>query len=134
MMFKRKPKKLDLGKSYRRTLITIILLVVVHYGLLRWMDGSNAFGVLTASGKNTPLLTTLAAMTMIGLRMYLYLIVPGMAAARLGNATLCWYADRRMANQTSGEGSCSIESGADKAVTTAKPVTSERSTVEQVTV
>ena len=69
MMFKRKPKKLDLGKSYRRTLITIILLVIVHYGLLRWMDGSNAFGVLTASGKNTPLLTTLAAMTMIGLRM-----------------------------------------------------------------
>lgn len=95
-MSKATPKNNSLGKFYRRTIVTIILLVVVHYVLLRWMDGSNAFGVLTASGKNTPLLTTLGAMTLIGLRMYLYLIVPGMAMARVGSATLRWYADQQL--------------------------------------
>jgi len=92
-------KKISLGKYYRRTFAAIILLSLVNYVLLRWMDGSNAFGVLTASGKNTPVVTTVAAMAMIGLRMYLYLIVPGMAAARLGSATLRWYADRDLEAQ-----------------------------------
>jgi len=87
-------KNISIGKSYRRTIVAVILLVVVHYALLRWMDGSNAFAVLTASGQNAPMLTTLGAMTLVGLRMYLYLVVPGMAIARLGNATLRWYADR----------------------------------------
>ena len=90
----RKRKEVSIGKSYRRTFVAVILLVVVHYALLRWMDGSNAFAVLTASGQNAPLLTTLGAMSMVGLRMYLYLVVPGMAIARLGNATLRWYVDR----------------------------------------
>jgi len=57
-------------------------------------NGSNAFAVLTASGQNAPILTTVGAMTLVGLRMYLYLVVPGMAIARLGSATLRWYADR----------------------------------------
>ena len=87
-------KNISIGKSYRRTIVAVILLVVVHYALLRLMDGSNAFAVLTASGQNAPMLTTLGAMTLVGLRMYLYLVVPGMAIARLGNATLRWYADR----------------------------------------
>jgi len=91
---KKDSKKFSLAKSYRRTVVTVILLVIAQYVLLRWMDGSNAFAVLTASGKNTPMLTTLGAMTLIGLRVYLYLIVPGMAAARLGSATLRWYADQ----------------------------------------
>lgn len=95
-MSKATSKNSSLGKSYRRTILAIILLVVVHYVLLRWMDGSNAFGVLTASGNNTPLLTTLGAMSLIGLRMYLYLIVPGMAMARVGSATLRWYADQQL--------------------------------------
>jgi len=75
-------KNISIGKSYRRTIVAVILLVVVHYALLRWMDGSNAFAVLTASGQNAPMLTTLGAMTLVGLRMYLYLVVPGMAIAR----------------------------------------------------
>ena len=87
-------KNVSIKKSYRRTIVAIILLVVVHYALLRWMDGSKAFAVLTASGQNTPMLTTLGAMTLVGLRMYLYLVVPGMAIARLGNATLRWYVDQ----------------------------------------
>lgn len=87
-------KETTLGQSYRRTIITIILLVALHYGLLRWMDGSNAFAVLTASGKDTPMLTTIASMSFVGLRMYLYLVVPGMAIARLGSATLRWYSQR----------------------------------------
>lgn len=95
-------KDISLGKSYRRTIVTIILLIAVHYVLLRWVDGSNAFAVLTSSGKDTPMMTTLGAMTLIGLRMYLYLFVPGMAAARLGNATLRWYADKSSAKQTIG--------------------------------
>ena len=90
----RERKDVSLGKSYRRTIVAVILLIAVHYVLLRWMDGSNAFAVLTASGQNAPLLTTLGAMTLVGLRMYLYLVVPGMAIARLGNATLRWYADQ----------------------------------------
>ena len=90
----RKRKEVSIGKSYRRTFVAVILLVVVHYALLRWMDGSNAFAVLTASGQNAPVLTTVGAMALIGLRMYLYLVVPGMAIARLGNATLRWYVDR----------------------------------------
>ena len=90
----RKRKEVSIGKSYRRTFVAVILLVVVHYALLRWMDGSNAFAVLTASGQNAPMSTTVGAMALIGLRMYLYLVVPGMAIARLGNATLRWYVDR----------------------------------------
>ena len=92
-------KNISIGKPYRRTIVTIVLLVAVHYLLLRWIDGNNAFAVLTASGKDTPMLTTLGAMTLIGLRLYLYLIVPGMAAARLGNATLRWYADKDLGRQ-----------------------------------
>lgn len=87
-------KETTLGQSYRRTIITIVVLVAIHYALLRWMDGSNAFAVLTASGKNTPMLTTIAAMSFVGLRMYLYLVVPGMAVARLGSATLRWYSQQ----------------------------------------
>ena len=98
----KKSKNTSIGKSYRRTIVTIILLVVVHYALLRWIDGNNAFAVLTASGKDTPMLTTFGAMTLIGLRLYLYLIVPGMAAARLGNATLSWYADQTVGRQAVG--------------------------------
>lgn len=40
------------------------------------------------------MLTTFAAMTFIGLRMYLYLVVPGMAVARLASATLRWYSQQ----------------------------------------
>lgn len=87
-------KEPTLGQSYRRTIVTIVLLVAVHFALLCWMNGSNAFGVLTASGKDTPMLTTFAAMTFIGLRMYLYLVVPGMAVARLASATLRWYSQQ----------------------------------------
>ena len=61
-------KETTLSQSYRRTVLTIIVLVVVHYALLRWLDGGNAFAVLTASGKNTPIVTTVAAMTFVGLR------------------------------------------------------------------
>ena len=87
-------KETTLSQSYWRTIATVLLLIAIHYALLRWMDGSNAFAVLTASGKDTPMLTTIAAMTFVGLRLYLYLVVPGMAIARLGNATLRWYAER----------------------------------------
>ena len=86
-----KKKKETLGQSYRRTIVTVILLIAVHYTLLRWMDGSNAFAVLTASGNNTPITTSITAMTFIGLRLYLYLVVPGMAVARMCSATLRWY-------------------------------------------
>lgn len=102
-MRKKDSKNFSLTKSYRRTILTVIVLVIVQYVLLRWMDGSNAFAVLTASGKNTPMLTTVGAMTLIGLRLYLYLIVPGMAAARLGSATLRWYADKDSDRQTVGD-------------------------------
>jgi len=84
-------KETTLRQSYQRTILTIIALVIAHYALLRWLDGSNAFAILTASGKNTPTLTTVGAMTFVGLRLYLYLVVPGMAIARLGAATLRWY-------------------------------------------
>ena len=90
----KKKKEIALGQSFRRTIITVILLVAVHYALLCWMDGSNAFAVLTASGKNTPMITSIASMSFIGLRMYLYLVVPGMAAARLCSATLRWYSQQ----------------------------------------
>jgi len=62
--------------------------------MLRWMDGSNAFAVLTASGNETPMWTTVGAMAFVGLRLYLYLVVPGMAAARMGAATWRWYCQR----------------------------------------
>ena len=94
-------KETTLLQSYRRTVLTIIVLVVVHYILLRWMDGSNAFAVLTASGKDTPAVTTVAAMTFVGLRLYLYLVVPGMAMARIGTATLRWYDKKTPAAQLS---------------------------------
>ena len=87
-------KEMTLTQSFRRTIITVILLIVVHYALLRWMDGSNAFAVLTSSGNNTPMLTTVAAMSFVGLRLYLYLVVPGMAVARLCSATLRWYSQQ----------------------------------------
>ena len=93
-MSKKKKKETTLGQSYRRTIITVILLIAVHYVLLRCMDGSNAFAVLTSSGKDTPVATSVAAMSFIGLRMYLYLVVPGMAAARICSATLRWYSQR----------------------------------------
>ena len=89
-----KKKETTLFQTYRRTVLTIIVLVIVHYTLLCWLDGSNAFAILTASGKDTPALTTLAAMTFVGLRMYLYLVVPGMAMARIGSATLRWYGEK----------------------------------------
>ena len=87
-------KETTLTQSYRRTIITVVLLIAVHYALLRWMDGSSAFSVLTSSGNNTPMVTTAAAMTFVGLRMYLYLVVPGMAVARMCSATLRWYSQQ----------------------------------------
>ena len=90
----KKKKETTLGQSYRRTILTVIALVAIHYALLRWMDGSSAFAVLTSSGKDTPLITSVAAMTFIGLRMYLYLVVPGMAVARMCSATLRWYSQQ----------------------------------------
>jgi len=87
-------KETTLGQSYRRTIIAVLVLIAVHYALLRWMDGSNAFGVLTASGANTPMMTSVAAMAFVGLRLYLYLVVPGMAVARLCSATLRWYSQQ----------------------------------------
>ena len=93
-MSKKKKKETTLGQSYRRTIITVILLIAVHYVLLRCMDSSNAFAVLTSSGNDTPVATSVAAMSFIGLRMYLYLVVPGMAAARICSATLRWYSQR----------------------------------------
>jgi len=90
-------KKTTLTQSYRRTIITVMILIAVHYALLRWMDGSNAFAVLTSSGNNTPPMTTAAAMTFVGLRLYLYLVVPGMAIARLCSATLMWYSQQATA-------------------------------------
>jgi len=92
----KKKKETTLGQSYRRTIITVIVLVALHYALLRWMDGSSAFAVLTSSGKNTPMVTSVAAMTFIGLRMYLYLVVPGMAVARMCSATLRWYSQQAL--------------------------------------
>ncbi len=90
----KKKKETTLGQSYRRTIITVIVLIAVHYVLLRCMDGSNAFAVLTSSGNNTPMVTSVAAMSFVGLRMYLYLVVPGMAVARMCSATLRWYSQR----------------------------------------
>ena len=90
----KKKNKPTLGQSYRRTIITVVLLIAVHYVLLRWMDGSNAFAVLTSSGNNTPMITSVAAMAFIGLRLYLYLVVPGMAVARVCSATLRWYSQQ----------------------------------------
>ena len=87
-------KETTLTQSYRRTIVTVILLVAIHYALLCWLDGSSAFAVLTSSGNNTPMVTTVAAMTFVGLRLYLYLVVPGMAVARLCSATLRWYSQR----------------------------------------
>ena len=87
-------KETTLSQSYRRTIVTVILLIAVHYALLRWLDGSSAFAVLTASGKNTPMVTTAAAMAFVGLRLYLYLVVPGMAVARMCSATLRWYSQQ----------------------------------------
>ena len=92
-MFKKK-KEITLGQSYRRTILTVLVLVAVHYALLRWMDGSSAFAVLTSSGKDTPMITSVAAMSFVGLRMYLYLVVPGMAVARMCSATLRWYSQQ----------------------------------------
>ena len=83
-------------QSYRRTILTVIVLVAVHYALLRWMDGSSAFAVLTSSGNNTPTITTVAAMSFIGLRLYLYLVVPAMAVARMCSATLRWYSQQAL--------------------------------------
>ena len=90
----KKKKETTLGQSYRRTILTVIALVAIHYALLRWMDGSSAFAVLTSSGKDTPMIISVAAMTFIGLRMYLYLVVPGMAVARMCSATLRWYSQQ----------------------------------------
>ena len=87
-------KETTLAQSYRRTIVVIMLLIAVHYALLRWLDGSSAFAVLTSSGNNTPMVTTVAAMSFVGLRLYLYLIVPGMAVARLCSATLRWYSQQ----------------------------------------
>lgn len=87
-------KEITLTQSYRRTIVTVVLLIAVHYALLRWMNGSNAFAVLTSSGNNTPPVTTVAAMTFVGLRLYLYLVVPGMAVARMCSATLRWYSQQ----------------------------------------
>ena len=87
-------KETTLGQSYRRTIVVVILLIAVHYALLRWLDGSSAFAVLTSSGNNTPMVTTVAAMSFVGLRLYLYLVVPGMAVARMCSATLRWYSQQ----------------------------------------
>ena len=87
-------KETTLGQAYRRTILVVMLLIAIHYALLRWLDGSSAFAVLTSSGNNTPVVTTVAAMTFIGLRLYLYLVVPGMAVARLCSATLRWYSQQ----------------------------------------
>ena len=87
-------KEMTLGQTYRRTIVVVILLIAVHYALLRWLDGSSAFAVLTSSGNNTPMVTTVAAMTFVGLRLYLYLVVPGMAVARMCSATLRWYSQQ----------------------------------------
>ena len=90
----KKKKEMTLGQSYRRTIITVVVLIAVQYALLRWMDGSNAFAVLTSSGNNTPMMTSVAAMSFVGLRLYLYLVVPGMAVARMCSATLRWYSQQ----------------------------------------
>ena len=87
-------KETTLGQSYRRTIVVVIMLIAVHYALLRWLDGGNAFAVLTSSGNNTPMVTTVAAMSFVGLRLYLYLVVPGMAVARMCSATLRWYSQQ----------------------------------------
>ena len=87
-------KETTLGQTYRRTIVIVMLLIAVHYALLRWLDGSSAFAVLTSSGNNTPMVTTVAAMSFVGLRMYLYLVVPGMAVARMCSATLRWYSQQ----------------------------------------
>ncbi|MDB2687107.1 hypothetical protein N9Y42_07825 [Mariniblastus sp.] len=87
-------KETTLGQSYRRTIVVVILLIAVHYALLRWLDGNSAFAVLTSSGNDTPMVTTVAAMAFVGLRMYLYLVVPGMAVARMCSATLRWYSQQ----------------------------------------
>jgi len=52
-----KKKETTLFQSYRRTVLTIIVLVIVHYTLF-------------------------------------YLVVPGMAMARIGSATLRWYGEK----------------------------------------
>ena len=43
--------------TLQRTFIILIILVLTHLFLLHWLNGSDAFAVLTASGQNTPMVT-----------------------------------------------------------------------------
>ncbi|BBM87861.1 hypothetical protein [Candidatus Uabimicrobium amorphum] len=76
---------MEKDKKHRpyRIFITLIALVFTHIFLLYWLSSGDAFAVLTASGQNTPTVTILTAAVFIGLRLYLYLLVPGVVAARI---------------------------------------------------
>ena len=70
------------------------MLILTHLFLLYWLNGSDAFAVLTASGQNTPMVTVILAAAFVGLRLYLYLIVPGIVVARIAYWTFDYYADK----------------------------------------
>ena len=81
--------------TLQRTFIILIILVLTHLFLLHWLNGSDAFAVLTASGQNTPMVTVILAAAFVGLRLYLYLIVPGIVAARIAYWTFDCYVNKQ---------------------------------------
>ncbi|WP_372368928.1 hypothetical protein [Candidatus Uabimicrobium sp. HlEnr_7] len=85
-------------KQKNRWYLILAVFVIVYTTLLYWLNGSSVFAVLTASGQNTPYSILLVAIIFIGLRLFLYLIVPGIVVAKISYVSFNWYIKTKYKN------------------------------------
>jgi hypothetical protein len=76
-------KKRTPAQTLKLTLVSAVAVVVIHLALKHWMAASDVVSVLFARGGAAPRLDVVLALAFVLLRIFVFLILPGIVARDL---------------------------------------------------